>query len=65
VDLCIVTLTGALLGTLTWRWFRGAEKRPENVKVEVLVVPLIILLTIVIDWKFIFVMTDISINMLP
>lgn len=40
------------------------EKRSGNVKVEVLVVPLIILLTLVIDLKFIFVMTDISINML-
>ena len=64
VDICIVTLAGALLGTLIWRWFRGAEKRPGNVKVEVLVVPLIILLTLVIDLKFIFVMTDVSINML-
>ena len=64
VDICIVTLVGALLGTLTWRWFRGAEKRPGNVKVEVLVVPLIILLALVIDLKFIFKMTGIPINML-
>ena len=64
VDICIVTLVGALLGTLTWRWFRGAEKRPGNVKVEVLVAPLIILLTLVIDLRFIFNMTDIPINML-
>jgi len=64
VDFCIVTLAGALIGTLTWRWFRGTEKRPGNVKVEVLVVPLIILLTLVIDLKLIFVMTGISINML-
>jgi len=64
VDICIVTLVGALLGTLLWRWFRGSEKRPGNVKVEVLVVPLIILLTLVIDLKFIFLMTDISINMM-
>jgi len=64
VDICIVTLAGALLGTLIWRWFRGAEKRPGNVKVEVLVVPLIILLTLAIDLRFIFEMTGISINML-
>jgi len=64
VDICIVTLVGALLGTLLWRWFRGSEKRPGNVKVEVLVVPLIILLTLVIDLKFIFLMTDISISMM-
>jgi adenylate cyclase len=64
VDFCIVTIAGALIGTLTWRWFRGAEKRPGNVKVEVLVVPLIILLILVIDLKLIFVMTGIQINML-
>ena len=64
VDFCIVTLAGALIGTLTWRWFRGTAKRPGNVKIEVLVVPLIILLTLVIDLKFIFVMTGVSINML-
>ena len=64
VDFCIVTLAGALIGTLIWLWFRGAEKRPGNVKVEVLVVPLIILLTLVIDLSLIFTMTGISINML-
>ena len=64
VDICIVTLVGALIGTLIWRWFRSEEKRHGNVKIEVLVVPLIILLTLVIDLKFIFVMTGISINML-
>ena len=64
VDICIVTLVGALLGTLIWRWFRGATKRPGNVKVEVLVVPLIFLLTLVIDLKFIFLMTGVSINMM-
>ena len=51
VDFCIVTLSGALIATLARRWFRGTEKRPGNVKVEVLVVPLIILLILVIDLK--------------
>jgi TolB-like protein len=64
VDFFIVTLTSALIATLTWRWFRGTEKKPGNVKVEVLIVPLIILLTLIIDLKLIFVMTGISINML-
>lgn len=63
-DIAIVSFLGALLSTVIWRWFRGAEKRPGKVKVEVLVVPLIILLTLVIDLKFIFTMTGISINML-
>jgi len=64
VDICIVTVIGALIGTLIWRWFRGAEKRSGNVKAEVLVVPLVVLLTVVIDLKFIFVMTGVSVNML-
>lgn len=64
VDVCIVSLASALLGTLIWRWFRGTEERRGNVKVEVLVVPLIILLTLAIDLKLVFIMTGISINML-
>ena len=48
-DITIVTFLGALLSTVIWQWFQGAEKRPGNVKVEILVVPLIILLTLVID----------------
>jgi non-specific serine/threonine protein kinase len=63
-DITIVTFLGALFSTLIWRWFRGAEKRLGNVKVEVLAVPLVILITLVIDLKFIFQMTDIPINML-
>ena len=63
-DITIVTFLGALLSTVIWRWFRRAEKRPGNVKVEVLVVPLIILITLVTDLKFIFKMTGIAINML-
>lgn len=63
-DITIATFLGALLSTIIWRWFRGAVKRPGNVKVEVLVVPLIIILTLFIDLKLIFVMTSISINML-
>jgi len=27
-DITIVTFLGALLSTVIWRWFRGAEKRP-------------------------------------
>jgi TolB-like protein len=65
VDFCIVTIAGTLIATLIWRWFRGTEKRPGNVKVEVLVVPLTILLIVVIDLKLIFAMTGIAINMLP
>ncbi|MGB8959094.1 MAG: tetratricopeptide repeat protein [Candidatus Aminicenantales bacterium] len=49
IDLTVVSVIGALLATLVWRWFRSAEKRPGNVKVEVLLVPLIILATVAVD----------------
>ena len=49
IDLTVVSVVGALLATLAWRWFRSAGKRPGNVKVEVLLVPLIILATVAID----------------
>ncbi len=49
IDLTVVSVIGALLSTLAWRWFRSTEKRPGNVKVEVLLVPLIVLATVAID----------------
>jgi len=49
IDLTVVSVIGALLATLIWRWFGGAEKRPGNIKVELLLVPLIILATLAID----------------
>jgi TolB-like protein len=49
IDLTVVSVIGALLSTLVWRWFRNTEKRPGNVKVELLLVPLIVLFTIAID----------------
>jgi TolB-like protein len=54
IDLTVVSVIGALLSTLVWRWFRGTEKRPGNVKVEVLIVPLIILITLTIDIILVF-----------
>jgi non-specific serine/threonine protein kinase len=54
IDLTVVSVIGALLATLVWRWFRSAGKRPGNVKVEVLLVPLIILATVAIDVVLIF-----------
>jgi len=53
IDLTVVSVIGALLSTLVWRWFRGTEKRPGNIKVEVLLVPLIILATVAIDLNLI------------
>jgi TolB-like protein len=54
IDLTVVSVIGALLSTLVWRWFGGTEKRPGNVKVEVLLVPLIILATLAIDLNLAF-----------
>jgi len=49
IDLTVVSTVGALLSTLFWRWSRNAEKRPGNIKVEVLFVPLIVLATVAVD----------------
>ena len=49
IDLTVVSVVGALLATLVWRWFRSLEKRPGNIKVEILLVPLIILTTVAVD----------------
>ena len=49
IDLTVVSVIGALLATLAWRWFRSADKRPGNIKVEILLVPLIILGTLSVD----------------
>ena len=60
IDLTVVSVIGALLSTLLWRWFRGTEKRPGNVKVEVLLVPLIILAVVAIDLDLILDITGVS-----
>ena len=54
LDVSFVTLLGALLCISLWRWFSGTEKRPGNVKIEVLLVPLIILIALAIDLNLIF-----------
>lgn len=54
LDVAFFTLLGALLCVILWRWFRASEKRPGNVKVEVLLVPIIILPTLAIDLNLVF-----------
>ncbi len=49
IDVTVVSIIGAWLATLVWRWFCGKEKRPGNIKVEILLVPLIILATLAVD----------------
>jgi TolB-like protein len=64
IDLTVVSVIGALLATLVWRWFRSADKGLGNVKVEILLVPLIILATVAIDLNIIFRITGISFHTL-
>ena len=59
LDITLVTLIAAMLCTILWRWFSGTEKRPGNVKVEVLIVPLVILVALAIDLNFILQMAGI------
>ena len=60
IDLTFITILAALICTILWRWFRGTEKRPGNVKVEVLLVPLIILTALCIDLNIVFDIAGIS-----
>jgi non-specific serine/threonine protein kinase len=60
IDLAFVTILAALICTILWRWFRGTEKRPGNVKVEVLLVPWIILTALCIDLNIVFDIAGIS-----
>ena len=59
LDVSFVTLLGALLCIILWRWFSGTEKRPGNVKVEVLLVPLTVLVAPAIDLNLILQMAGI------
>ena len=49
IDIAFVTILSALLSTLVWRWVGGTDKRYGNIKVEVLLVPLIIQAALSID----------------
>jgi TolB-like protein/cytochrome c-type biogenesis protein CcmH/NrfG len=50
-DLTIVTVLGAMLGTMVWRWFRG-EKGARRPKWEYVLVPLILAGTAALDIRF-------------
>ena len=49
IDITVVSVIGALLATLAWRWFRSAENQPGNLKLEILLVPLLILAAAAVD----------------
>ncbi len=65
IDLTVVSVIGALLATLVWRWFCGKDKRPGNIKFEVLLVPLILLLTLAIDLAILLKVFGIAGKILP
>jgi TolB-like protein len=60
IDVAFFTLLGALICVIFWRWFRSEEKRQARIKVEVLLVPLIVLATLTIDLNLIFHITGVS-----
>lgn len=60
LDITIITFVGGLVSALTWRWFRGSEKRPGSVKVEVLAVPPVILTTVAVDLHVVLGMAGVS-----
>ena len=48
LDITLVTLIGTLVCTLTWRWFAGRDK-PRKFKPELILIPLVFLLTVLQD----------------
>lgn len=52
LDITLVTLIGALLCTLTWWWF-GDETKPRKIKAELILIPLFVLITAIMDIRFI------------
>ena len=48
IDITFVTILGALLCTLIWRWFSGGEK-PRKFKLELVLLPLVVLITLLLD----------------
>ena len=48
IDIAFVTILGALLCTLIWRWFSGGE-RPGKFKLERVLMPLVLVVTIALD----------------
>ena len=49
IDLTFITLLGALLISLTWRWFRSPAAKQRKVKIEYLLIPLFLIITLILD----------------
>lgn len=53
LDIALVTIIGLLLLTLTWRWFKGREAGPRQVKPELIIILALVLATLILDlWLF-------------
>jgi len=48
LDVTIVSFLGALICTLLWRWFSG-RKAPRVFKLELVLIPLVLLITVLLD----------------
>ncbi len=48
IDITFITILGALLCTLIWRWFTGGES-PRKIKFERVLMPLVIVVTLALD----------------
>jgi len=48
IDITFVTILGALLCTLIWRWLSDREK-PRKFKLELVLIPLVILIIVLLD----------------
>ena len=60
IDLTVVSVIGALISVLVWQWFSGADRKPGGLRIEVLVVPLIVLGVLAIDLILILQATSVS-----
>jgi TolB-like protein len=65
LDIAFVSLLGAFLSAVIWRWFRGAATHPGNVRVEVLLVPWVALLTTAVDLILILEIAGIRVKAWP
>jgi TolB-like protein len=49
IDLAFITLLGALCISLSWRWFRAPEVKRGKVRMELILIPLFLAVTLALD----------------
>ena len=64
IDITFVTILGTLIGTLIWRWFSGREK-PRKLKLERVLIPLVLLVTILMDINLLFHLKEPGLEAVP